>query len=87
MNQDTKQMLDEYTLPQLVGLYSDFHKDVRGHRPYTHLAVLQFNFYEQEVREEIYKAYDALNAELQDIAKTQAGRTELIANGWIPLWD
>lgn len=64
---------NEYDYDELVGILSDYSKDVHGYR-------LRMN---GESKENVIKALEGIDKYMDNMHSTFAGREELRQNGWI----
>jgi hypothetical protein len=68
--------LDKYSVEELQGYFSDFHKDFYGSRP-------RFATPEQwRSREWLVTSIDGIHTAMDRMKETFAGREELRASGW-----
>jgi hypothetical protein len=69
--------LDKYSVEELQGYFSDFHKDFYGSRP-------RFATPEQwRSREWLVRSIDGIHIAMDTMKKTYEGRQELRSQGWI----
>jgi len=69
--------LDKYSVDELQGYFSDFHKDFYGCRP-------RWGTEEQwNDRAWLVANIDAIHTAMDNLKKTYSGREELRSNGWI----
>lgn len=69
--------LDKYSVEELQGYFSDFHKDFYGHRP-------RFGTPEEwRSRGWLVVNIDAIHTAMDKMKATAEGRAELRANGWV----
>jgi hypothetical protein len=69
--------LDKYSVEELQGYFSDFHKDFYGTRP-------RFATPEQwRSREWLVTSIDGIHTAMDTMKKTYEGRQELRSQGWI----
>jgi hypothetical protein len=62
---------------ELLGIFSDFHKDYYGYRPRWATAEQCAD------RDWLMKQIDSIHDAMDELKKTPEGRAELRANGWV----
>jgi hypothetical protein len=70
--------LQDYTVEELQGYYSDFHKDFYGHRPRGYATAEQW-----DSKEYLVEQINIIHGQMDKLKQTFVGREFLREQGWV----